>query len=387
MARRNRNHEGQLDRLLLRVQRRFQGTPLSAIGDTLVGLITGVQGSFQAGSASVKGCDAIAHYVDAALECLPQNFGERFTFDAQLIRNLADEYSQGAARLSGIIVPIPSKTWGHQTVSLPASKGQAFPIDLIHVPGDDNVDDIDLLDYPFVCHELGHNILFHDQKHFINAFQGHLDAALTSIQRQSIGIHGSSKAVSDSTTEAVRQYWTPTANQYNWAHEIAVDVIATWLIGPAYLAALQDVMEAKNLDPYQLGQSHPPYQVRGAALIETAERLGWAYYSGPTVSVLEKWSSPALRAKKSNLHVACSDSRLVSGAISAALETCTALFLPRCTPDRIAALGSGEDHGHPLELGTDTILRAWLVHSKVAETEYEEWERATIKRALADLTE
>jgi hypothetical protein len=374
--------------VLIQVQGRFANTPLTAIGDMLVNIISDVQRSVQAGGSSPENAEQLATYVASVLEFLPSSFGDRFTFDAQLIHTLAAEYSQGAAHLSGMLVPKPSQTWGHQTVSMPSSDSKtAYVIDVIHLPGEDNSADINLLDYPFICHELGHNILFRDGDAFITAFGHALDAVLAAIQRQTLGIRGSAKQVADAAAEQVRRYWTPTADQYNWAHEIAVDVISLWLSGPAYLAALQDVMEADDLNPYQLGQSHPPYEIRARALIDAAGRLGWAYYTGAIQGLLDRWSSTASSDERTNLHVACADPRLLSGAVSAAIQTCEALSLPCCTPARIVAVEDRERQGQPLELGTDVILAAWLIHGRTTDAAYQEWERATIGRALADLTE
>ena len=313
MSRRNRSRQDQLRKLLVQVQRRFANTPLTAVGDMLVDIISDVQRSVQAGGTSPEETERVATYVSRILEFLPTSFGARFIFDAQLIHALAGEYSQGTIQLSNMLVPKPSQAWGHQTVAMPSSDGKtAYAIDVIHFPGDDNPDDIDLLDYPFICHELGHNILFRDGDAFIKLFGQELDAVLASIQRQTLGIRGSSKQVADATAEQVRRYWTPSPDQYNWAHEIAVDVISLWLSGPAYLAALQDVMEDDGLNPYQLGQSHPPYQVRATALIDAAGRLGWAYYTGAIQSLLDRWSSNVPATNSTNLHVACADPRLFS---------------------------------------------------------------------------
>ena len=310
MARRNRDRQDQLGKLLVQVQRRFANTPLIVIGDNLANIISDVQRSIQAGGISPEDAERVAAYVASVLDSMPSSFGDRFSFDAQLIHSLAGEYSQGAARFSGMLVPKPSQAWGHETVPMPSFDSETTnAIDVIHLPGDDNPEDIDLLDYAFVCHELGHNILFRDGDAFITAFGQELDAVLAAIQRQAIGIRGSSKQVADATAKQVRGYWTPTADQYNWAHEIAVDVISLWLSGPAYLAAIQDVMEADDLNPYQLGQSHPPYEIRAKALIDAAARLGWAYYTGTIQCLLDRWLSTAPANERTNVHVACADPR------------------------------------------------------------------------------
>jgi len=386
VARRNRNRQDQLESLLVHVQRRFACTPLAAIGEMLVKLISDVQRSVQSGGSSAGDAERTTSYVTRVLESLPSTFGDRFDFDAQFIRALADEYSQGSAQLSGMLVPKPSQTWGHQSVPMPSSDGMtAHVINVIHLPGADNAAEIDLLDYPFVCHELGHNILFGDGDTFIAAVAHELDIVFSAMQRQTLGIRGVSRQVADSTVEQVRRYWTPSADQFNWAHEIAVDVISLWVSGPAYLAALQDVMEADDLNPYQLGQSHPPYEIRASALVIAASRLGWAYYTGGIQCLLDRWSS-APSGERTNLHVACADPHLLIGVISAAIQICEQLQLPCCSPERIAAVESLQRQGRPLELGTDLILGAWLMHSRSTEAAYQKWERENIGRVLADLT-
>lgn len=386
MARRNRTRHNQLENVLVQVQRRFASSPLETVGEMLVIILSEVQSAVVTEGCSLEDAERLALYVGKVLDCLPSTFGERFIFDAQLIHSLASEYSQSAVQLSAMLVPKPSQAWGHQTVPMPSSDGSsAYVLDVIHLPGDDNTDDIDLLDYPFVCHELGHNILFRNGDTFITAFHQELDAVLAAFQRQTLGIRGASKQIADATTEQVRRYWTPTADQFNWAHEIAVDVISIWLCGPAYIAALQDVMDANDLDPYQLGQSHPPYEVRAKAMIDAAGRLGWAYYTGATASLLDRWSLNSPSTENTNLLVACSDPRLLSGAVSAAIRTCESLFLPCCTSDRITSVEDNLTQGRPLDLGTDIILAAWLTHSRSGDTTYQEWERATITRVLADL--
>src|SRR5258706_14726962 len=264
---------------------------------------------------------------------------------------------------------------------MPSIGGQtAQVIDVLHVPGDDDLADIDLLEYPFLVHEVGHNILFRNDAGFIATFAHELDAVLAAIQRQTIGIRGSAKHLADSTALKMREFWTPTADQFNWAHEIAVDVVAVWLCGPAYLAALQDVMEAADLNPYQLGQSHPPYEIRAKALIDAAERLSWAYYTGGIQNLVDRWSAAALSEEKTNLHVACADARLLTGAVVAALQACRSLALPCCTPASVSAVDQRRKRGEPLEFGADVIVGAWAVHKDVTQAEYDEWERSIIKQ-------
>lgn len=388
MARINRARQGQLENTLLQAQRRFDGTPLAAISSLLVRAISDVQRSQEAGGSSADDAARMAGYAASVLDLLPKSFGNRFTFDAQLIHALADEYSQGGARLSGMLVPKPSQSWGHQTVSMPSTdRTTAYAVDVIHLPGEDNCDDIDLLSYPFICHELGHHILFKDGDKFISLFGAELDSILSVMQRQTLGIRGTARQIADATANQVRQYWTPTPDQFNWAHEIAVDVIAIWLCGPAYLAAIQDVMEADDLKPFQLGQSHPPYETRGRALIDAAERLGWAYYTGPFHTLLERWVAGPPSGDRTNLHVACGDPRLIGAAVSAAIQTCQELSLPCCTVSRVTAIENALRDGLEIEIGTDLLVAAWSQYIQSSDVAYHAWEKATIARILGEITE
>lgn len=281
MARRTRTNLDRISQGLTLVRRRFESSPLRAVYARLAADVSAVQEAFEAGTISAAQVDAFAMYINSVIELLPSTFGDRFTFDAQFVAALVDEHSQGAVKLSAMLVPKPSHSWGHQTVPMPATAGEPVHlIDVIHLPGEDSVEDIDLLAYPFLCHELGHNVLFRYGQEFCNSFEAVLGTFTNRVQQQNLAIRGQSRQVADATLAQIRQFWTPTADHYNWAHEIAVDVIALWTCGPSYLAALHDVMDDANLDPYQLGQSHPPYALRAQVLVQAAAALGWAYYTG-----------------------------------------------------------------------------------------------------------
>jgi hypothetical protein len=374
--------------LLIQVGRRFTDSPLAEVGNLLANAISRLQASAQAGLTPSDQVARFAAYTATLLDSLPNTFGDRFTFDAELIRALAAECSQGGARLSGMLVPKPSQTWGHQTVPMPSTDSKTtHVIDVIHLPGEDNVEDINLLDYPFACHELGHNLLFKQGEAFCTAFSQVLDPFVNALQRQAFVLQGTGKEVAVATIDQIRGYWTPSANHFNWAHEIAVDVIAIWLCGPAYLGALQDVLERIDLNPYQLGQSHPPYEVRAKAMIEASIRLGWAYYTGDFQDLIERWPTTAWVQNKTNLYAACADTRLVQGSVSASLETCRAFALPLCTPSHIEAVGEKLRQQALPALGTEIIIAAWLRRNQTDEVDYEVWERDAVRRHLSNFTE
>src|SRR5712691_5868169 len=128
------------------------------------------------------------------------------------------------------------------------------------------------LAYPFLTHELGHNALFKYDKVFPQSFWPVLEQVTNGLLRQSLADKGAARSRARDTVTLIRQLWSPTANHYNWAHEIAMDVIALWTTGPAYLATFHDILEDEELNPYLVGQSHPPYEIRANALIDLTFR-------------------------------------------------------------------------------------------------------------------
>jgi hypothetical protein len=269
---------------------------------------------------------------------------------------------------------------------MPSTDGRlAHSVNVIHLPGEDRLEDIDLLTYPFLCHELGHNLLFRHGDRFITAFREHLKLVLADVRRKTLGVRGASRQISEETTKQVHGYWNPTPNHYNWAHEIAVDAISLWLSGPAYLAALQDVMEEQGLDPRQLGQSHPPYAIRSRAVMAAAQKLDWSYYTGGIQALTDRWWSE--REGQNNLLVACADPRLIDQAVSTALATCQTLSLPRCTSARLDAVERALKHGSPVDFGIDLILAAWVKGKELTETRYDEWQEVAVLDLLREITE
>ena len=81
----------------------------------------------------------------------------------------------------------------------------------------------------------------------------------------------------------------PSPNHFDWSHEIAADMIAFWTCGPAYVAALFDVLEYDGLNPYKIGPGHPPYEVRANALLYAGESLGWEAYLSDLRDIVGRW--------------------------------------------------------------------------------------------------
>lgn len=387
MARRNRDKHDRLSQAFERVGRRFDQTPLSCVGYKLREYVQDVQNGLQAGHVTQEQANKLADYLEGIIDRLPKTFGDRFRFDAGMIAAIAEEWNGGGTQLSNMLLPCPSAEWGHQSVAMPTYSDQsAHVIDVILISGEDNLDDIDLLAYPFLGHELGHNALFKHEAIFSEAFEKQLQQHINAMLRQTLADRGTAKVKSKETVEQTRKVWGATPNHFNWAHEIAVDLIALWTCGPAYLATFYDVLDDAQLDPYQVGQSHPPYEVRAKALIHAAGELGWSAHCQNLSEVIRKWGRSDWHRGRNNQYAALASPVLIAACSDIAIKTCGALRLPKCTPDTVQAVGLKLSRGETPDLGSELILAAWLTRENKDEPAYVEWEKAVIRSHLNDIT-
>lgn len=381
LARRTRLKHGRLDEILAETKRRFQGGPLTCLVELIEPELLCVQAALRAGSIGQDVADSFAIKVEAFIEHLPQVFGPRFLFDSLMISAIRDDWGQQGTELPKMIVPLASDEWGHSTVTYARAAGASVPVDLIRFPDGADLGDADLLGYPFLCHELGHNALFTYDDVFGPLFLPALDEHINSLRRRALADRGAARQKAQDTMDQIRRLWGPSADHGNWSHEIAVDVIALWTCGPAYLAAIQDVLEAESLDPYQIGQSHPPYEVRSNALAAASDALGWGYYMGEIGNLMDAWRTSERQHQRTNFYVASADLGLTRSCVEAALSACRVLKLPRCDPSLTARLSERIDGGEVPEFGTELILSAWLARDRLDEGGYEVWE-SEVKRQL-----
>lgn len=292
MARRSRRKQDRLDQVLTSVQRRFSDTPLRCIGGRLEETISALQKGLNSDGTSHDDAERLAVYIESLMGHLPQSFGPRFHFDAGMISALSDEWSTGNCQLSRMIIPQLSSDWGHQSIPLPAFANDSIDvIDMILFPGRASLQDVDLLNYPFLCHELGHNVLFKFDEVFGPKFASELDQFSHMLQRRSLADKGAAKQKAQRSVDEIRQLWGPSPTHKNWAHEIAADIIALWTCGPAYVAALLDVLEDSTPNPYHVDQAHPPYELRAKSLLHAGELLGWAAHLNNLHDVIETWNA------------------------------------------------------------------------------------------------
>lgn len=333
--------------------------------------------------------DGLASQAESALEHLPGSFRERFFFDAALLQAIREEWEESARRtlFSGEILPRHGGTeWGYQIVTVDsAGQGRIIPVKVVHFPGKDASDEIDLMAYPFLLHEMGHDFFNMPGRGFAERFSAELAGILRRWRLRGISDRGAARNRAQQAVDRTESLWTPATNQRDWAHEIAVDVVALWTGGPAYLDGFLRAIVDRRFNPFAIVEHHPPYGARAAALAMGAEHLGWATHAAGLRRAIEDWRRDATRLGRDNAYATFADPQIVAASVGCALATCEEWRLPRCNQARLNRVAAGVKGGIVPNFGADVILAAWIVARDEGEDGLSRWEGEAIPALLESL--
>jgi hypothetical protein len=386
MARRTRNVKEYVDSARERVDR-LLASPLRAIAEKLGQDLDEAECAYRAGSLSADKLSELCSYVSYVVNHLPQTFSDRFFFDAAMIRAIAADWG-GSLTLSPTVIPSYDPEWGHRRLRMPSELGQpAHLIDVILFPGGDRLEDVNLLAYPWLTHELGHYVLFRDDSPFRGAFVPSLQKRLQSLTFLAIADRGAAKVKAQAIIDELRAFWTPSPDHRDWAHELAIDVIALWTCGPAYLASFQDEVEQPHKNPYEITQDHPPNEVRLRALVDASGDFRFNNYAEGLLVVREGWGESKWRKARDNRFLALADPELIRECIRAAFRFCESMNLTKWTTSRLDALRTRPHDDPSLELGVDLLLSARVVFRERGEAAFDEWERKAVDRLAQEVTQ
>jgi hypothetical protein len=313
------------------------------------------------------------------LSQLPASFGQRFEFDAAFVFALAADWNPNI-QLPKMTIPKHQGEWGFSELPLPSDDSQRIPIvRVFHFPGQDSLEDIDLLAYPWLAHEFAHCLLFLHSPLFPSYFTPKLERTLRAFNLKGIADRGQARTIARAGIEELKRYWMPTLDQGNWAHEIAMDIIALWSCGPAYLGAFLDEVERPNLDLFQVSTMHPPYSVRTLAILLACSLVNLEEYAGP----LQRVSTTFSRQYPNEL-IRLAPDELISAAVEAGLAVCKDLEIRDWRYFHLER--SGTPTSGTRELGISLLLEAWRVRNQVDEENYLKWEREVISSIAADMS-
>jgi hypothetical protein len=331
-----------------------------------------------ASSAVIEPAFDLAGTIQNLLSQLPTSYGPRFDFDAAFVFALAANWNPNLA-LPGMTVPKHQGEWGFSELLLPTIDKQRMPIvRVFHFPGQDSIEDIDLLAYPWLAHEVAHCLLFLHSALFPSEFKPRLDGVLHALSLKGIADRGLARTVARAGLDEMKKYWTPTLDQGNWAHEIAMDIIALWSCGPAYLGAFLDEVEREDLDFFQISTVHPPYFVRILAILCACRLLKLDAHAGALDAL-----SATLSKDYPNKLAQLAPEKLIAATVDAGFAVCKALEIRDWR--YFGQGGPGSSSPDTYEPGVALLLEAWRVRNQVDEESYCNWEREVIATIAADI--
>jgi hypothetical protein len=353
-------------------------SPLNEIGQKLHDFLTQANRSFQCHELDDNAMAALIAQVEYIVDRLPHSFEERFQFDSALIRSIGEDWGKNL-ELSSMIMPRHGRTWGHERLSMPSEdRNRAHVVDVIHMPGPDRLQDVDLLAYPWIIHEMGHYLLLRYDSYFVPIFEEELERIVSTLRLASIADRGSAKVKAQKSLEGLVKFWAPSQGQRNWAHELAIDLISLWTCGPAYLACFQDVVESPDINPYEITQTHPPYAVRADALIVGAQRIGLMDFTPNLQRVTEDWRRSQWKRLRDSRFLSFSRPELIEACTKTAFSFCGSLKLAQCTRGKLDQLPESLAAYKSEDMGIDILLFAWFIFEKRGKRTYSEWESQVV---------
>lgn len=362
-------------------------TPLQAINKKLSNFLEDARAAFLAKSLSEDQLGQVGKSICDIVDHLPRTFGKRFFFDAALIRSLSKDWSDSLT-VSGMLMPHYAEHWGYLRLIMPSENtNDAHVVDLIHMPGQDRLEDIDLLSYPWIAHEWGHYVMLRHDCLFSPCFVKELNKLIASLRLASVADRDPAKVKAHRTIQEVAKLWTPSPDEQNWAHELAIDLLSLWTCGPAYLDCMENHLRNDSPNPYLIDQSHPPYAVRAEALIKGAQQLGLGVYTGGLQRIVAGWDTSKWHSRKDNHFIALANPEIIEACSRAAFGFCKSLRFSACSAQRVEGLRTRTTTPDAVDFGFDLILIARTVFEEKHEQAYNDWEHAVIERLANDLTQ
>jgi hypothetical protein len=357
--------------------KQLRGTPLVNIGAELERTLDPL---LVAGDGDVTGpVNHLVEHLNDLMSTLPKTFGQRFMFDAALVLALMEEWNP-KLKLRRLALPGYDPRWGYRRLALPSlSRESTLVFDLFLLPGRDALDNAELLDYPWLMHEMGHCLLHLHPSEFPDAFRVGLESHFKNLRLLAAADRGRTREKAAAALRQAEQFWTPAEDQHDWAHEIAFDVFALWTCGPAFLSAFQNTLGDLSPDPFIKKQDHPPYVVRVAALINAAKKLRFDGYLSGLSDTYRNQCRAVEEARKKNDLLLFSPDNLIQDCVDAAVSVARNFELRRwreVDPDRFLAEPS---------FGSDLFAAAFK-KSQISSSNYAEWQQGVLGKLAASVT-
>lgn len=364
-----------------RVLTELENTDLKPVGKLLLRLING---SVQAdGTWENPLSQTTLHHARRILDRLPDATQERFIFDALMIQSLAQRWS-GNSSLSNAIMPAYGEEWRFERYKLfpGPSEGQFYMLELIVVRGENNLDDANLLEYPWLVHELVHSLFYRNSAVVAEALKQRLTIPLRDLQSGLVSDRGQVRSIRQQQTEQIVKFWTPSEDHLNWAHELAIDVIGLATVGPAYGWNFLLETAKDTFRPFELVQSHPPFAIRCQALCLAAERLAWDELARWLTERMRRWTTSKEFGPIENMYRAAADSACIAAGLDATFDLIRTLQLPIFGRHDWDKAAENIRAGTQPALGAEMLAATWHAYNTFDESAFHHWMRETSLRAI-----
>lgn len=326
----------------------------------------------------------IINWIKNALSFLPsqdQLKNDRFLFDASLLQNITSQWKSTSLYVSNMLIPVYVGDWSYEQRSLPVFKEDKGKVmHMISFPEKCDLNDVDLLDYPLLLHELGHYLLRLTNV-FKNNFKKELDLIIKSFRFQSITDNNVLRDKNLKLIDRIIEKWSPSEFQNDWSSEIGSDIFGIWLCGPAYIATYEDLLERNELNPYKINSSHPPLALRSEIVIETANQLEWGKYCDGINKKVKDWKGEV----KSEYSI-YNNKDIFNSLIKNSLDTFNLLCIPKCDQTKIDQIYDNIGNKKIVDLGIDTLIAAWAIYKKYNK-EYHKWQTEILRNYINLLTD
>jgi len=305
------------------------------------------------------------------LRLVPTTVDRALQFDNSLLQSLASELL-GNLDTNGQkhIMPTYGQEWSHSTQYVPLTDTQGFSLTVIEIQREEGSTP-HLDQYVWLVHEVVHFVFASLPQDMI---LGQVNEKLTEVLREltyaAFPLRGTTSATGALSNE-VRQRWTARKDQLDWSHELAVDAICLWVLGPAYVDALANAYDRKlNQEAlYNIEQSHPPVELRLFALLEAAYELGWGSECADLDRIYHSFLTVTLEPALGNRYAALRRLDLIATVRAAAWRHCDRADLPRLTHDRLDVVRALMKKPEALS-GITLVLAGWL-KAKAAEAAHD----------------
>jgi len=361
-------------------------TPLKPIGDLLVDAIR--TSSVEQKPDSIE---PVLDYVISILNRFPE-LTKRFYFDASLIQSISDTWSQGKIKCSKMIIPSYRNSWAHEIVRMPyiGKKGELTistkfqTIDLIYIRKKYKNEQSNLLDYPWLFHEMGHYLIARHGRPLFDSLIPVIEERTNTLELRALADRDVARVRAKDTIDEIRKMWSPISEFSLWIHEIAIDTIGLWSCGPAYINSYH--ADHEDSDPFIIRTDHPPVAIRTYALIESAKKLGWSEYTKPLTSALKTWER-TIPDSEHNRYKMLRDKRLIDNYLLMICEYYSNLGVPRLEGKDIERISNQGVDMDSQTLTADLIVKAWLIQHEKDDVAYQTWEENIVNEITELITQ